>query len=118
MTAKDDARPQQIDPSAIARLNDRFRTTGVEGMLVATAGVIQLAQGALTAIVAEVRAFDAFTSDNDPYGEHDFGALAWRGTKLFWKIDCYDRNMRGASPDAADPSVTLRVLTVMLASEY
>jgi hypothetical protein len=118
MSAKDHARPDKIGLSPVARLNDQFRTTGIAGMLIATAEVIHLAQGALTSIVAEVRTFDAFTPDNDPYGEHDFGSITWGGERLFWKIDCYDRNMRGASPDPADPSVTLRVLTIMLASEY
>ena len=35
-----------------------------------------------------------------------------------WKIDYYDRSRSHHSPDAADPKVTLRVLTVMLAGEY
>lgn len=121
MTAEHHARPHHIEPNAVARLNDQFRTTGsagTAGMLVATAGVIHLGDGALTAIISEVCAFDAFTPDNDPYGEHDFGAFTWGGERLFWKIDCYDRAMREASPDPADPAVTLRVLTIMLAREY
>ena len=69
-------------------------------------------------VVNAVRAFDAFASDNDPHGEHDFGAFEICGERLFWKIDYYDRDLRYGSPDAADPAVTRRVLTVMLASEY
>ena len=34
---------------------------------------------------------------------------------MFWKVDCYDRALRFASPDPADPAVTARVLTIMLA---
>ena len=63
-------------------------------------------------------AFDAFTDDNDPYGEHDFGAIDEGGVRCFWKIDNYDRATEMGSPDPADPAVTTRVLTVMRADEY
>jgi hypothetical protein len=59
-----------------------------------------------------------FTNDNDPYGEHDFGAFDVDGARLFWKIDYYDRSLSGGSPDPTDPAVTCRVLTIMLAWEY
>ena len=105
-------------PSPIAQLNDVFRRHGGAGRLAVTAGVLALGNGALPAILVMVRAFYAFTPDNDPYGEHDFGSLEWGGTKVFWKIDCYDRDMVLGSPDPADPAVTTRVLTIMTAAEY
>jgi hypothetical protein len=37
---------------------------------------------------------------------------------VFFKIDYYDVAMRLHSPDPADPEVTERVITVMLAEEY
>jgi hypothetical protein len=37
---------------------------------------------------------------------------------VFWKIDAYDRELRFGSEGPADPAVTRRVLTIMLASEY
>ena len=37
-----------------------------------------------------VRWFDAFTPDNDPYGEHDFGSFSYAGETFFWKWDYYD----------------------------
>lgn len=83
-----------------------------------TQGVCTLGSDLLPQIVIEVAQFEAFTPDNDPYGEHDFGAIEISGHRIFWKIDYYDSDMRNASPDPADPSVTTRVLTVMLASEY
>ena len=62
--------------------------------------------------------FDRFDEDNDPYGEHDFGALEVEGERLFFKIDYYDHDLSAHSPDPADPSVTKRLLTIMLADEY
>jgi Protein of unknown function (DUF3768) len=34
-----------------------------------------------------VRTFDNFTPENDPYGEHDFGAVEFDGEKWYFKID-------------------------------
>lgn len=63
--------------------------------------------------------FDTFTADNDPYGEHDFGAFDAGGEKIFWKIDYYDaRDPDLGADNPADPETTERALTIMLASEY
>ena len=102
----------------VAELNDTFRKTCSGGTLMATPGVIALGWAALPQIVEALRGFDQFTHDNDPYDEHDFGALEWNGQRLFWKIDCYDPDLRFGSADPADPTVTARLLTIMLAEEY
>ena len=109
-----DERTQQI-----ARLNDQLRCHQKGGQMVITRGVLGLASGAhVQSVVAAVAAFTDFTSDNDPHGEHDFGAFEFAGAKLFWKIDYYDADMRFGSPDPADPDVTTRLLTIMLREEY
>jgi hypothetical protein len=102
----------------IRELNDDFRRTFVGGAVMITAGVETMPDDQSRSLLAKVRAFDAFTEDNDPYGEHDFGAVDESGTRCFWKIDYYDREMTMHSDNAADPAVTTRVLTVMLAEEY
>ena len=102
----------------IRELNDDFRRTFVGGAVMITAGVEAMPAEQRRSLLAKVRAFDAFTEDNDPHGEHDFGAVDEAGVRCFWKIDYYDRDMTMHSPDAADPAVTTRVLTVMLAEEY
>ena len=104
----------------IRALNDAFRSSSPssEGRWMLTAGV--LAEGVeFTALaIATVRSFTGFSADNDPYGEHDFGAFNLAGRHLFWKIDYYAPDFLHGSENPADPSITCRVLTVMLASEY
>jgi hypothetical protein len=109
---------QQDCSVAIAKLNDRFRTTFVGGSIMVTNGLQGLGPEFVAKALAAVRAFRPFTKDNDPYGEHDFGALTVDSRKLFWKIDYYDPSMEYGSEDPSDPEVTRRVLTVMLAEEY
>jgi len=102
----------------IRALNDAFRHTFVGGMVMITAGVEAMPVEQRRSLLAKVRAFDVFTDDNDPHGEHDFGAIDEGGVRCFWKIDLYDRATEMGSPDPADPAVTTRVLTVMRADEY
>lgn len=107
----------------IAALNDLFRRGGpsskVPGRMFTTAGVSALSDEAQILMLRQVSGFEAFTEDNDPHGEHDFGSFEIEGQRLFWKIDYYaDAAMELGSEDPADPSQCFRVLTVMLASEY
>lgn len=103
----------------IALLNDLCRTAlGVGGRLVQTPGVAALSAADQSAIREHVERFDAFTPDNDPYQERDFGAFDCGAHRIFWKIDYYDRAGAAGSEDPSDPAQTLRVLTIMLASEY
>lgn len=102
----------------IRKLNDQLRRGRGAGRMAITRGIIALGEGHVAAIVAKVQAFDNFTPDNDPHGEHDFGAFEHLGDTIFWKIDYYDFDCEYGSPDPSDASVTMRVLTVLLASEY
>jgi hypothetical protein len=102
----------------IRALNDQLRTIGQGGDIVVTRGIAALDLSAKAAVFAAVQAFDQFTADNDPYGEHDFGLLEVASERIMFKVDYYNRSATGHSPDAGDPQVTRRVLTIMLASEY
>jgi hypothetical protein len=104
------------DTDRIRDLNDAFRRNLVGGRLVLTAGVAGRSDS--NVILAKVCAFEKFDSDNDPHGEHDFGAFDQGNDTIFWKIDYYDADLSHGSENPADPSVTTRVLTVMLAEEY
>ena len=86
--------------------------------MVITAGVHALGAEFLEAALAAVAAFESFNADNDPYGEHDCAGLDVAGRRVLFKIDAYDTDLTAGSPDPADPELTTRVLTIMLAEEY
>ena len=99
----------------IRELNDQFRKQGHYHL---TTGIRGLGVAEQWEIATRVSRFDSFTPDNDPYGEHDFGAFDFKGKKVFWKIDYYDNTLTGGSENPACADTTTRVLTVMLANEY
>lgn len=106
-------------PLSIADLNDLLRMTFIGGRVMMTSGIDALPFPVRESILGRVRTFDAFSEDNDPYGEHDFGSFEQEGAgRIFWKIDYYDPTLTGGSEDPADPKRTVRVLTIMLATEY
>ncbi|MRI57579.1 DUF3768 domain-containing protein [Methylobacterium sp. DB1607] len=107
-----------LDVGRVAALNDILRRSLSGGTLVLTAGIVALGRDRQQVILDAIASFDRFDTDNDPHGEHDFGALEAAGERVFFKIDYFDRSGRFPSPDPADTSVTTRVLTVMLAGEY
>lgn len=108
----------------IADQNDRFRALdpAIPGQVLVTSGVQQLFEdencGGLGALMEAIKTFDAFSTDNDPHGEHDFGSLTFEGERLFWKIDLYDLNFQYGSEEPSNLAKTRRVLTIMLPQEY
>jgi hypothetical protein len=102
----------------VRQLNDLLRRTGVGGRTVLTRGVAHLPTETLDVALRAVAAFDAFTADNDPYGEHDCASLEVQGRRVMWKIDYYDPELTRHSDDPANPAITTRVLTIMLSNEY
>ena len=102
----------------VRELNDELRRFGRGGRIVITAGIQALGTERVAGVLAAVAGFDAFTADNDPHGEHGCAILAVDGVRVLFKIDYYDRSLTYHSPNPSDPTVTERVMTVMLASEY
>ena len=125
---------QHKDPksNAVRNLNDRFRKGDpyVTGRVVLTSGIQSIcsmdgdgngkkpSNETLEQLLEKVRTFDEFTEDNDPYGEHDFGAFTFEGDRVFWKIDYYAPDLIHGAEDPSDPKDTIRVLTILLAEEY
>jgi hypothetical protein len=107
---------------------------GVAVTAVSTAGFRSLSASDQSRVRELIETYDAFDDDNDPHRERDFGTIYQRGDgrwtterprltedereRVFWKLDCYDRDLRFGSEDAANPAVTRRVLTIMLSDEY
>jgi hypothetical protein len=106
------------DTDQIRKLNDHARQHFVGCRVTITAGIQSFDDATVAAVLGAVQAYDAFTADNDPYAEHDFGSVTVAGHTVFWKFDYYDLDLTMHSPDPSDPTVTLRVLTIMLAEEY
>ena len=101
----------------IRTLNDNFRKTFIGGRVMLTCGIRTKTHDEIAEILEKVRSFDNFTTANDPYGEHDFGSFDYKGQKIFFKIDYYDKNLQYLSEDPADDSKTIRTLTIMLAED-
>ncbi|KAB2657815.1 DUF3768 domain-containing protein [Brucella tritici] len=107
-----------LQSQIVTALNDRLRKYGIGGRIVMTQGIAALQQTEIYDIVQAIRSFDSFTEENDPHAEHDFGFVQIAQHSVFWKIDYYDESLSMHSPDKADPNVTVRVMTIMLADEY
>ncbi len=104
----------------IRELNDAFRTGKRPdlGVVVGTDGVQAYGTAFLATALQMTQAFTAFTPDNDPHGEHDFGSFTVDDELVYWKIDYFDQAMKYGSENPADEASTCRVLTIFLASEY
>ena len=113
------SKPEQPPHSRIRELNDCFRREGQgRGSVMVTSGVQDEGAEFVLQAIAAVRRFDDFSEDNDPWGEHDFGAVEVMDQKVFWKIDYYTPDLSAGSENPANAALTHRVLTIMLATEY
>lgn len=102
----------------VKTLNDNLRKHLIGGKIVLTQGIEAKTYEEIAEIMLKIRHFNNFTEANDPYDEHDFGSFDYNGEMICFKIDYYDKNYQYLSEDPANPDVTNRVMTVMLASEY
>jgi len=100
-----------MEANTIAKRNDALRASipciRHPDVLTLSAGVAALDGDTIGEVLIRVKQFNDFNPDNDPWHEHDFGAIEHRGQRFFFKID--NHKMHGGYR---------LILTVMLASEY
>ena len=75
--------PPDANTAIIAALNDRARQRLDHCRWILTQGVLACDPITVAELLIAVEDFDAFTPDNDPYAEHDFGAIKLQGTRSF-----------------------------------
>ncbi|MEM7711801.1 MAG: DUF3768 domain-containing protein [Pseudomonadota bacterium] len=115
-----------METLTVAWQNDQFRMallygeTSItpEGRARMTAAMAARPVDFQVAALGAVALDTTFTEDNDPDKDRTFGTVTVRGERLFWKINLYDEAYEWASPAPADKTVTRRVLTIMVPSEY
>lgn len=108
---------------AIARLNDRARL-GLDPtvQIVFTSTCLATFGGpdSIEVMFVQAQLLAAFRvcSFAEDCPERNFASIMFRDHKVWLKIDCYDRDMQYGSDDPADASVTTRVVTILLPSDY
>ena len=102
----------------IRQLNDACRASFIGCQIVLTLGIRMKSEKEVAEILERVRTFKDFTPANNPYSENDSASFDYKGERIIWKIDYYDKNYRYMSENPADPTITNRLLTIMTASEY
>lgn len=103
----------------IGRLNDRCRQgyDRTARIVVTRTCLGALADDTLAAqAVAQATLLQAIRRHRFADGDQvrDRGDFLVAGVRVYFTIDCYDRNLEYGSEDPADASVTCRVLTIML----
>lgn len=92
----------------IAELNDQLRTTFKGGRVQMTPGVYQLDARLRGRALQVLSRYNKFDDDSD----HAWGVFIFAGYAFEWRIEYRQVNGEGVSPDPADFSKTLRVLTL------
>jgi len=108
----------KLKRASIRELNNRLRTKYEGGRILISCSIQSYGPDFVRRCLQAVSAFDGFTEDNDPHGEHDCAFLEVEGSRIMFKIDYYDTSLQYASPNPAVEAITCRIITIMLAEEY
>jgi len=103
------------DTARIRELNDAFRQSFQPDQVVLTSGVARLPN--LMSLIRQVKSYDTFRPEDDPYGEHDFGSLTFEDQKVFWQIQYFNKDCTAGAEDPASDEAR-RIMFVLLDCEY
>ena len=98
--------------SIASRYNDDLRRTCIGDQLRISPGVRQLRPAIVADALMQMRMFDEFTPQNDPYEHHDFGTFETAGHTFFFMIE-QTLAESGTARDRAK-----KVCKLMLSDEY
>lgn len=102
----------------IRQLNDQLRTLRGSGEIHIVGALAEMDEETQKKVLTAIMTFAGFNDGDDPYGEHDFGAVTVAGERFMFKIDYYAPDLESGSDDPADPAKTVRVMSVFHASDY
>ncbi|MBY5453887.1 DUF3768 domain-containing protein [Rhizobium leguminosarum] len=104
----------------IRELNDELRTKGYapNGRIVAMGAFGQDGRDKQLRVVIAAAQHSDWSSGDDPYGERDFGKFEVDAEAFIFKIDYYSLDEMHGSEHPDDPNVTIRIMTLMYASDY
>jgi hypothetical protein len=92
----------------IIELNDQLRTTFKGGRVQMTPDVYQLDARLRGRALQVLSRYNKFDDDSD----HDCGVFIFAGYSFEWRIQYRQMSGEGVSPDPAESSKTLRILTL------
>jgi len=102
----------------IAELNVQFRQTFKGGKIVCSESVKALPTTERIKLFSAIKAFSKFNEENDPYQERNFGSVTLNGERYFFMIDYFTLDLKSYSKNAADPSITKRIMTIVADKEF
>jgi hypothetical protein len=106
--------------SRIASLNDQLRSSLDQrfGAIFLSHAVASTGLAVQMSVREAVKTYSAFTPENDPNGEHDFGEFEVGDERYCWKIDCRDSAPEQKPAGSPYLGGKPRTLMIMFADEY
>jgi hypothetical protein len=101
----------------VRQFNDSFRAAITNDGIMLSEGVKELPIDVRAMAIRKVATFDAFSADNDPHGEHDFGGFDLAGKRFFWQLTRDNKLKPELRDDMGDATGTGQILAIRLSGE-